>query len=142
MGWVKTYSLACDECDGQIDGTRGAAKEDLEAQAAREGWAKLGASWYCPACLAAVERAGLFGEVNPSPSRRRRLTRRQTEVLELIVAGLDNTAIAERLGTSVSTVDSHRHSLMVRLRVYGSARDLAEYAVRAGLVEPGLKPSP
>lgn len=41
-------------------------------------------------------------------SRFARLTRREQEVLDLVVAGLPSRAIAERLGVQLKTVDLHR----------------------------------
>lgn len=46
-----------------------------------------------------------------------RLTRRQLEILELIAEGLTSKEIAERLGMSFRTVDTHRARIMERLQV-------------------------
>jgi DNA-binding NarL/FixJ family response regulator len=45
------------------------------------------------------------------------LTKREKEVLSLIVEGLTNTLIAEKLFISVDTVDSHRKNLYSKLNV-------------------------
>lgn len=63
----------------------------------------------------------------------RTLTERQIEVLRLIAEGNRTRSIANQLGISVKTVESHRGELMKRLRV-NSAVNLVRYAVRVGLV--------
>lgn len=49
------------------------------------------------------------------------LTRREIEVLKLIAEGLTNQTIADRLFVSVSTVDSHRKSLLSKMDVKNTA---------------------
>ena len=46
-----------------------------------------------------------------------RLTERETEVLNLLAAGLDNPAIARRLGISGKTVRNHVSNLITKLEV-------------------------
>ncbi len=62
------------------------------------------------------------------------LTSRQREVLQLIAEGLTNREIAEILGISVKTVESHRTHLMNRLEIHDVA-GLVRYAIRIGLVD-------
>ena len=62
-----------------------------------------------------------------------KLTERQVEVLQLVTQGYRTRAIAERLGLSVKTVESHRGEIMKRLHVHDVA-SLVRYAVRVGLV--------
>ena len=45
------------------------------------------------------------------------LTVREVEVLKLVVAGLMNRQIAERLGVSTRTVDAHLRSIYAKLGV-------------------------
>jgi len=45
------------------------------------------------------------------------LTTREHEVMDLVAAGKDNTAIAHDLGISKETVKDHVHSLMVKYEV-------------------------
>jgi DNA-binding NarL/FixJ family response regulator len=61
------------------------------------------------------------------------LTGRQREVLVLIAEGLTTKAIANRLGISVKTVETHRAQLMDRLGIFDIA-GLVRYALKAGLV--------
>lgn len=61
------------------------------------------------------------------------LTQRQREVLHLIAEGWPTREIAQRLGLSVKTIETHRAHLMQRLKVDSVAR-LVRYAVSVGLV--------
>jgi DNA-binding NarL/FixJ family response regulator len=62
------------------------------------------------------------------------ITKREKEVLSLIASGLTNAAIAEKLFISVSTVDSHRKSLLTKLNVNNTAQ-LVKFALENGLME-------
>jgi DNA-binding NarL/FixJ family response regulator len=70
-----------------------------------------------------------------SPERRRALTPRELEVLQLICNGLSNRVIAERLGLSINTVAVHRANIMNALGVHKTA-ELVVYALQHGLVNP------
>ncbi|MEV4423457.1 LuxR C-terminal-related transcriptional regulator [Patulibacter sp. NPDC049589] len=61
------------------------------------------------------------------------LTARELVVLTLIVDGLTNPEIAERLTNSPRTVQSHVKSLMRKFGAH-TRTQLAVYALRAGLV--------
>ena len=61
------------------------------------------------------------------------LTARQREVLQLIAEGCSTKDIANKLGLSVKTVDTHRTELMRRLDIHDVA-GLVRYAIRRGLV--------
>jgi DNA-binding NarL/FixJ family response regulator len=86
---------------------------------------------YLPPSLAsAVQRP------DGSPlSERPALTPRQREVLQLIAEGHSTRAIAERLGVSVKTVETHRAQIMERLGIRDVA-SLTRYALREGMVGP------
>lgn len=64
----------------------------------------------------AMEIAELLG---PSTDATVRLTEREEEVLLLIGQGLSNRRIAEKLGLSVHTVDTHRRNITQKLGVKG-----------------------
>ncbi len=63
------------------------------------------------------------------------LSRREREVLHLIVDGLSAREIAQGLEISTKTVEAHRTSLMRKLGVR-KATELVRYALRHGLIEP------
>ncbi|GKS94394.1 response regulator transcription factor [Acidovorax sp. SUPP2825] len=63
----------------------------------------------------------------PAPSGRA-LTPREAAVLELLAEGRSNKDIAQRMGTSVRTVETHRLHLRRKLRIEGQAA-LVKYAV-------------
>jgi len=64
------------------------------------------------------------------------LTRREVEVLSLIVEGLTSPKIADRLGVSSRTVEMHRSNLLHKLGVQTTA-ELVALAVRRGFRFPG-----
>lgn len=61
------------------------------------------------------------------------LTPRQLEVLRLIAKGHTNKEIAQKLGLSIKTVETHRTHLMARLKIHDVA-GLVRYAIRIGLI--------
>jgi DNA-binding NarL/FixJ family response regulator len=63
-----------------------------------------------------------------------RFTRRELEVLNLLAAGLDTTAIADRLGIADHTVEWHVRHLIEKLHVHSKLQAVVE-AARQGLVE-------
>jgi DNA-binding NarL/FixJ family response regulator len=65
----------------------------------------------------------------------RRLTPRQLEIVKLLAAGKGNAEIAQQLGISVKTAETHRANVMRRLGVH-SISELARYALRSHLIEP------
>jgi len=63
----------------------------------------------------------------------RTLSKRQRQVLQLLAAGSSTREIAERLGVSVKTAETHRGQTMKRLKIH-DVPGLVRYAVRVGLV--------
>lgn len=61
------------------------------------------------------------------------LTRRETEVLQLIAEGLTNPQIAEKLFVSTLTVNSHRKSLLAKFEVTNTAA-LIKQAAGMGII--------
>lgn len=75
---------------------------------------------------------------DPSPAGLRSttdLTVRERECLELLVWGLDTTAMSHVLGVSRTTVRTHVQSVLTKLGVH-SRLEAAALAMRAGLVQP------
>lgn len=64
------------------------------------------------------------------------LTDREQEVLSLVGCSLSDQEIAERLGISVRTAETHRRNLLGKLRV-GSTSKLIQYAISHGVVQLG-----
>jgi two-component system, NarL family, response regulator NreC len=69
------------------------------------------------------------------PSRYEFLTRRQKQVLQLLVRGLSHKAIGEKLNISPRTVEGHRNEIMKHLDLLNTV-ELTRYAARFGLIEP------
>lgn len=63
------------------------------------------------------------------------LTQREREVLHLVVQGLSNALIGDRLGIGRRTVESHRQSGMNKLDLRSLAQ-LLDYFYRRGLIPP------
>jgi DNA-binding NarL/FixJ family response regulator len=63
------------------------------------------------------------------------LTPREREVIQLLAEGHRNKKIAQKLGISVKTVETHRTTLMRKIGVK-SIVELVRYAVRNHLTEP------
>jgi two-component system response regulator NreC len=64
------------------------------------------------------------------------LTRREREVLSLVVDGLTNQQIADQLFISPRTVDTHRTNIMQKLNIHDLA-NLVRYAMEHGMAGPG-----
>jgi DNA-binding NarL/FixJ family response regulator len=74
---------------------------------------------------------------NKKPAERKEgipLTRREIEVLKLIVEEYSNAEIAQQLFISIRTVDTHRRNLLEKLGVKNTA-GLVKYAIKHGLAE-------
>jgi DNA-binding NarL/FixJ family response regulator len=63
------------------------------------------------------------------------LTHREREVVQLLAEGRTNKDVAECLGISVRTVETHRNNIMRKLGGH-TLSDLVRYAVRNNLVVP------
>ena len=95
---------------------------------------RSGASYLSPSItqqvVDAIARPG-----DAAPQGVAALTDREREVLQLIAEGLSSKEIAELLGVSLKTVDSHRSNLMEKLDIH-KVSGLVRFAIRVGLVEP------
>lgn len=63
------------------------------------------------------------------------LTPRQREVLLALAAGQSNKQVADALGISQRTVETHRQAIMKRL-AFNSFSDMVRFAVRERIIEP------
>ena len=66
------------------------------------------------------------------------LTRREIEVMELVVAGMSNKRIGAKIGIQQATVKFHRGRVMAKMRA-GSVPDLVRMAERLDLTGPQAK---
>jgi DNA-binding NarL/FixJ family response regulator len=85
--------------------------------------------------VAAIRTAAAGGrafEVAPGPGDR--LSRRELDVVRLLVRGRSNDEIGAELGIGTKTVETHLHRLFERCRV-ASRTELASRAVRNGWLE-------
>lgn len=78
--------------------------------------------------LQANDRSGTTGETSV-------LTHREREVVQLLAEGRTNKEVAESLGISVRTIETHRNNIMRKLGGH-TLSDLVRYAVRNNLVAP------
>jgi DNA-binding NarL/FixJ family response regulator len=69
-----------------------------------------------------------------SASGRSKLTPRELEVVQLIAEGRSTKEVAQQLGISFKTVETHRTNLMRKLRLR-SVSDLVRYAIRNKIAE-------
>jgi two-component system nitrate/nitrite response regulator NarL len=102
---------------------KSASKEEIEAAILSANEGKL----YLSLDINSIE---LNPEVAPDVPV---VSRREKEVLQLIVDGLTNPQIAEKLFISLHTVDSHRKNLLAKFNVNNTA-SLIRVAIKNNLV--------
>jgi DNA-binding NarL/FixJ family response regulator len=82
-----------------------------------------------------MRRVSALADERRAPSEARELTLREREIVRLIDQGLSNKEIARRLGIGLSTVKSHVHNVLEKLRVerrVQAAAHVRRTRVRAG----------
>lgn len=62
------------------------------------------------------------------------LTKREKEIISLVVDGLTNKEIAEKLFISIRTVDTHKNNIMQKLNLKSSV-ELVKYAIKNNLAK-------
>jgi DNA-binding CsgD family transcriptional regulator len=100
-----------------------------EARLALDEFERLGAAYDCDAAAELLRTMGASGRA--WPKGRGPLTKRETEVLALLVEGLANAEIAERLFISVRTAEHHVASILAKLDLRSRA-EAAAYGARQG----------
>ena len=88
--------------------------------------------------LEALRTGGLparSGAVHPSDPNDVALTRRESEILQLVANGLSNKEIANELTITEGTVKNHVHNALEKLHLTNRVQ-AAAYAVRQGLTSP------
>jgi DNA-binding CsgD family transcriptional regulator len=98
-----------------------------EAKLALGAFERLGAAREADAAAALLRELGAGGR--PWPRGHGKLTKRESEVLPLVAAGLSNADIAERLYISRRTAEHHVASIISKLGLRNRA-EAAAYAVR------------
>ena len=71
----------------------------------------------------------------PLPAESKALTPREREIVQLLAEGKSNKEIANVLGISVTTAETHRAHVLQKLRLHSIA-DLVRYAIRNNIIEP------
>jgi len=132
-------SYADDECVSQLTQagatgylTKQAAANDL-VQAIRA--VRRGKAFYSPDIAERLrDRHSASLKGGELPKKRRELTEREAEVLQLVAEGFSNKEIASDLGISIKTVDKHRQTVMNKLDIHETA-GLTRYAISRGMVQ-------
>jgi DNA-binding NarL/FixJ family response regulator len=62
-----------------------------------------------------------------------RLTDREREIIQMLTEGGSNKEVADRLGISVKTVETHRAAIMKKLK-FKSFSDMVRYAIRNNII--------
>lgn len=91
-----------------------------------------GKVYLCPASATALVHQFRVNPEGSAASAKAQLSEREAEVLQLVVEGLRNKEIADRLGISVKSVESYRARLMVKAAC-SSPAELVRYAIKEGL---------
>lgn len=77
----------------------------------------------------------LQGYLKPEARENVKLTPREREIVQLIAEGKATKEVAEILGISIKTAETHRTNLMRKLKLH-SATDLVRYAIRNQIIQP------
>lgn len=70
--------------------------------------------------------------MNKPKEENKSLTKREKEIINLVVDGLSNKEIADKLCISIRTVDSHKNNIMQKLNLKSSV-ELVKYAIKNNL---------
>jgi DNA-binding NarL/FixJ family response regulator len=82
-----------------------------------------------------VSPAALDSVLDDREAAAPRLTPREREVLQLVAEGKRSKEIADVLGISQKTAETHRAHIMEKLAIHDTA-GLVRYAIRAGMLTP------
>ena len=113
--------------------SRSPAAAAAQATAALESFERLRADRDAGAAAALLRSLGIG--TPPGPRQHSTLTRRESEVLELVGRGLSNAQIAERLFISPKTVEHHVGRILAKLGLPSRARAVA-YAAAGSRLGP------
>ena len=82
-----------------------------------------------------VSAVVLQGYLNPEVQESFDLTPREREIIQLIAEGKATKEVADVLGISFKTAETHRTNLMRKLNLHSTA-DLVRYAIRNQIIQP------
>ena len=108
--------------DGMRAGARGFLLKDISLERLAEGIRSVaaGATLFRPGLTERTRAA--YEKLAPPVSSATPLTSRETEILALMAAGLNNAEIAQALGPSEGTVKNHVSSILAKLGVRDRVR--------------------
>jgi DNA-binding NarL/FixJ family response regulator len=110
-------------------------KSDAERQIVTAVETLLRRQPYFSAQVSETVLEGFLRSSHPTAATAARLTPREREIIQLLAEGHRNKRIAQMLGISIKTVETHRTTLMRKIGVK-SIVELVRYAVRNHLTEP------
>ena len=129
------YASALEDC-GRLCADRGDADDAVEELGrALEIYARLGASWDAGRVRRRLRSLGVHRRLPSAPAARNgwvALTDSELAVVGLVVQGMTNREVAERLFVSPHTVSTHLRHVFEKLRV-NSRMELAGVAARHGV---------
>ena len=80
----------------------------------------------------ADSQGNLFEEAEDIP-RFKDISKKEREVLQLVAEGVKTKDIAEKLGVSIKTIETHRRNMMKKLSIFSIA-GLTRFAIKEGIV--------
>ncbi|NQU44039.1 response regulator transcription factor [bacterium] len=135
------YSRELDRYGIQSYTLKGSLPGDLAKAIASDGRldhsAENGMDTPSPSSSRHVPLGNSLSQTRAATNGLEKLSQRELEVLEMIAAGRKNKEIAETLGLSVRTVETHRQRIMRKLRLRGTAA-LTGFAISHGLIQPAI----
>lgn len=110
--------------DGMREGARGFLLKDISLERLAEGIRAVatGATLFRPALTERARASYQRHGGSSAPAGIERLTSRETEILALMAAGLNNGEIAAALGPSEGTIKNHVSSILAKLAVRDRVR--------------------
>ncbi|MBS0336003.1 MAG: response regulator transcription factor [Proteobacteria bacterium] len=94
-----------------------------------------GGTYLCPESAGAVVESIREKGRRGSASAPQSLAPRERDVVRLLAEGKTSPEIAEELGITANTVDTHRRNILRKLGLH-SVAEVVRYAIRNGLVTP------
>lgn len=80
-----------------------------------------------------VDSHGNLFNPGDDPPQSLDISKKEREVLQLVAEGDKNRDIAEKMGLSVKTIESHRRNIMKKLNIFNIA-GLTKFAIKEGIV--------